>query len=274
MMKDLNIKETNQGVHDTLSKTLTIDFGTLSHNERVHIKRRDGLVDLLCFESFLLREDTSSSRSRRHRVEEKGADEDTFLNHTKTRERHLEDEEEEEEEKDIVMRVLLDMKRKILQSFSHVFEETDRLTSIRSITHDMMLNMRARSTRKYRKQCRLTQTHVRDAQRTLLGFEVYDAEFELDSDEMEDSMNWTKKFDERANRPYWHNKINGRIKLMPDVELVTRLTTHIPDSILRLLTSYSMLLNSGNFFRNVNTRMFLTHILRDSTPSLTFPILY
>ena len=135
-----------------------------------------------------------------------------------------EESKEMEEESNIVIRALLEMKRKILQSFSHVFEETDRIASIRSITHDMMLNMRAESTRKYRKQCRLTQSNVRDAQRTLLGLDVYDADFELDSDEMEDSVNWTKKFDERANRPYWHNKINGRIKMMPDVELVTRLT--------------------------------------------------
>jgi len=227
MMKSLGMKNTNRlrgRVHDVLAKTLNVEFGSLNHNERVHIMRRNGCVDLLCFESFLLRGDTTTTTTMK--PVEKGADEDTFLKHVKIRERHLQEEEEEDlsHEQNEVMRALLDMKRNILKLFSSVFKETDRSASLKSITTDMMLNMRADTTRKYRKQCRLTQSQVRHAQRDLVGLDVYDAEFEIDSDEMEDSSYWTKKYDERANRSYWHNKLNGKIKYIHKVELISRLT--------------------------------------------------
>eukprot|EP00939_MAST-03C_sp_MAST-3C-sp1_P003386 g3386.t1 len=268
MMRDIGVTlrdldtveglEQMRAIHAILASSLNIDYRfsketikatrPVNHSakERRHILAKQGSVDLLCFESFVLRGLTASFG--------RGA---TFLDDAldakadrNFRKSHYSDERRrhvfapsfaqrhekngpsfgtyDEYERQMLVKTyrdprtaLRDFKRRLLGTswFLNIFAVTDRTHAIRSLVTDALLNARMKAARRYRKRRPLTAAQARDVA-SGQGYDAYDDRHDIDSDEMEEDASWVRMFDKRAARPYWYRRTTGRMKWFPAIRPV------------------------------------------------------
>ena len=154
---------------------------------------RKGMVDLFCFENYLLRGKVGYTklRSTRNAVRRRSSVQARIsLASVQNRQRHLNFGTERRRrkkagEKRGAIAVLQIMKAKILAlpEFVALFQNTDHTAAVQSLATDAVLNASANAARSYRYNCEPTQWQLSQAYDQFIN--IYDEDADLDSDELD-----------------------------------------------------------------------------------------